>query len=291
MYESSSCIRSSAGRTFLTLLFMCVTSNCVIGCQWINNLKRPVNPFARQPVCVFPPDASKDDIIAHINAQASRLHAWQSSRVAIRLKQPGMLPVELSADMAVERPLNFRLRAKSLVGEEADFGSNDREFWFWIKRADPRVITVAHEDLAFAQQQLPIPFEPEWVMEAFGVTPIDPSQYEMENVRENRVNLISHQTSASGQPVMKVVGFDLCSGYVVEHSLYDASSQLIARATLGNHVKTSDGLAIPYRLTLEWPQAGVNMRLNLLDAEINPNYTPETIWQLPVIAPAYYLGR
>jgi hypothetical protein len=291
MYESSSCIHSSAGRTFLTLLFMCVSSNCVVGCRWINTLKQPLNPFPQQPVCVFPPDATKDEIIAHINNQASRLRAWQSSRVAIRLKQPGMIPVELSADMAVERPLNFRLRAKSLMGEEADFGSNRDLFWFWIKRADPRVITVAHEDLAFVQQQMPIPFEPQWVMEAFGVKSIDPSQYEMENVRDNRVNLISHQTSPSGQPVMKVIGFDLCSGYVVEHSLYDASSRLIARATLGNHLQAGDGIVIPYRLTLEWPQAGVNMRLDLLDAEINPDYTPETVWQLPVNAPAYDLGR
>lgn len=291
MYESSSCIRSPAGRTFLTLLFMCVTSNFVIGCQWLNNLKQPVNPFVRQPVCVFTPEATKDQIIDHVNAQASRLRSWKSSRVAIQLKQPGMFPVELNADMAVERPLNFRLRAKSVLGEEADFGSNPERFWFWIKRADPRVVTVAHQDLAFAQQQLPIPFEPQWVMEAFGVTTIDPSQYEMEPARENRVNLISHQVSASGQPVMKVIVFDLCSGYVVEHSLYDASSQLIARATLGKHVETDNGVVIPYRLTLEWPQAGVNMKLNLLNAEINPDYTPETVWQLPMIAPAYHLGR
>jgi len=102
MYESSSCIRSSAGRTFLTLLLMCVASNGVIGCRWLN-LKRPVNPFVQPPVCVFTPDATKDEIIAHINVQASQLRSWRSSRVAIQLKQPGMLPVELNADMAVER--------------------------------------------------------------------------------------------------------------------------------------------------------------------------------------------
>jgi hypothetical protein len=113
----------------------------------------------------------------------------------------------------------------------------------------------------------------------------------MENVRENRVNLISHQTSASGRPVMKVIGFDLCSGYVVEHSLYDASSQLIARATLGNHTRASDGVVVPYRVVLEWPQTGVNMKLDLLDAEINPPYTPETIWELPTVAPVVQLGK
>jgi hypothetical protein len=194
--------------------------------------------------------------------------------------------------MAVESPMNFRLRATSIAGAEADFGSNQDRFWFWVKRADyPYVMTAAHEDLGYAQQQLPIPFEPQWVMEAFGVKTIDPSQYEMENVRENRVNLISHQTSASGRPVMKVIGFDLCSGYVVEHSLYDASSQLIARATLGNHTRASDGVVVPYRVVLEWPQTGVNMKLDLLDAEINPPYTPETIWELPTVAPVVQLGK
>jgi len=153
------------------------------------------------------------------------------------------------------------------------------------------VITVAHQDLGFAQQQLPIPFEPQWVMEAFGVRTIDPSQYEMSPPINNRVNLTSQQMSAAGQPVMKLIVFDLCSGHVIEHSLYDASSQLIARATLGKHAETDEGVVIPYRLTLEWPQAGVNMKLNLLNATVNPDYTPETVWQLPMIAPAIELGR
>lgn len=292
MYESSSCIRSSSGRTFLILLLMCAVSSSVIGCRWLG-LKSPANPFAPEPVCVFTPDAAKDEIIAHINAQASQLHGWRSSQVVIQLKQPGMpTSFKLSADMAVERPLNFRLRASSIAGAEADFGSNRDRFWFWVKRADyPYVMTAAHEDLPYAQQQLPIPFEPQWVMEAFGVKTVDPSQYEMETVRDNRVNLISHQTSASGQPVMKVIGFDLCSGYVVEHSLYDASSRLIARATLSNHVTTGNGAVIPYRLALEWPQAGVNMKLSILDAKVNPAYTPETIWEIPTVAPVVQLGR
>lgn len=292
MYESSSCVHSSTGRTFLVLFFVFATSSGVLGCRWFQDV-HPKNPFAPEPVCVLSADATKEEIVAHINAQASRLNAWKSSQVAIRLKQPGMpAAFNLSADMAVESPLNFRLRAKSLVGEEADFGSNRERFWFWVKRADyPYVMTAAHEDLGLAQQQLPIPFEPQWVMEVFGVTPIDPSRYDMVNVNQNRVDLISQQTSASGQPVTKVIGVDLCSGFVVEHSLFDASNQLIARATMGNHTFSSDGIAIPYHMTLEWPRAGTRMTLDFRAVEINPAYTPETIWQLPNIAYVHHLGR
>jgi hypothetical protein len=290
MHESSIYVRSISGRRFLLVLFVCVAFNLMSGCRWLGFHTK--DQFVTPPPCVFAPDATKDEIIGHVNAQASQLHAWRSSRVAIQLKQPGMLPFDLSADMAVESPINFRLRVKSFAGAEADFGSNPERFWFWIKRADyPQVMTAAHEHLAMAQREFPIPFEPEWVMEAFGVRTIDPSQYEMENVKENRVNLISHQTSSSGQRVMKVIGVDVCTGHVVEHSLYDETSRLIARATMSKHTPTSNGLEIPYRLTLEWPQTGITMKLTLLDAEINPTYTPETVWELPTVAPAYHLGR
>lgn len=290
MIESSIHIRSSSGRLLLTLLFAFVAMKGMTGCRWLGFHTK--DRFSNPPPCVLAPDAAKEEIIAHINGHASRLNSWRSSRVGIHLKQPGMPTFDLSADMAVESPMNFRLRAKSLVGEEADFGSNRDQFWFWVKRADyPYVMTAAHEDLDVAQRVLPIPFEPQWVMEAFGVTTIDPEQYQMEPARDNRVNLISHQTSASGQRVMKVIGVDLCSGYVVEHSLYDASSRLIARATMSNHMKSDHGIAIPYLLTLEWPQAGTTMSLDFRAVEINPAYTPETIWQLPAIAPVVHLGR
>lgn len=262
------------------------------GCHW-PQLTKPKNPFAKAPPCVLPSDATKEEIVAHLNANASRLNAWRSTKVGIHLKQKGSIPVDLTAQMAVESPRNFRLRASSLLGEEADFGSNPERFWFWIRRSpQPNVWTAAHHDLETVQQELPIPFDPSWVMEAFGVMMIDPTKYELERVDDHRVSLMALEKSPSGQAMLKSIGIDLCTGQIVEHSLFDSQGNLIARAQVGNHTTTSDGISIPHRVILEWPQAGTTMRLGLLDVEVNPDYTPATMWQMPdQIAPVVHLGR
>lgn len=262
------------------------------GCHW-PQLVKPQNPFAKAPPCVLSSEATKEEIVAHLNANVSRLTAWRSTKVGIHLKQKGSIPVDLTAQMAVESPRNFRLRASSLLGEEADFGSNQERFWFWIRRSpQPYVITAAHQDMETVQQQLPIPFDPSWVMEAFGVMMIDPTKYEMERISDHRVSLMSLEKSPSGQAMIKSIGIDLCTGQIVEHSLFDSQGSLIARAQVGNHTTTSDGISIPHRVILEWPQAGTTMRLGLLDVEVNPAFTPATMWQMPdQIAPVVHLGR
>jgi len=261
------------------------------GCQ-LTQLVKTRNPFATPPPCVFAPNVSKEEIIAHLNANASQLTSWRSTKVGIHLKQRGSIPVDLTAQMAVESPRNFRLRASSLLGEEADFGSNQEHFWFWIRRSpQPYVITAAHEDMETAQRQLPIPFDPEWVMEAFGVVMIDPNQYTLERLGDHRVSLMSHEISPSGQAMIKSIGVDLCTGKIVEHALYDAKGTLIARAKIGNHTTTSDGISIPHRVILEWPQAGMTMKMGLLDVEVNPAFTPESMWRIPEIAPVIHLGQ
>lgn len=275
----------------LRSLLILVATILFAGCQW-SQLIKPKNPFASPPPCVFTPDASKDEIVAHLNANASRLTSWRSTKVGIHLKQKGSIPVDLTAQMAVESPRNFRLRASSLLGEEADFGSNQENFWFWIRRSpQPYVITAAHEDMEAAQRQLPIPFDPEWVMQAFGVVMIDPSEYTLERLGEHRVSLMSHEISPSGQAMIKSIGVDLCTGKIVEHALYDAQGTLIARATIGNHTTTSEGISIPHRVVLDWPQAGTTMKMGLLDVEVNPAFTPDSMWQIPEIAPVVHLGR
>jgi len=178
----------------------------ISGCHW-PQLVKPSNPFAKAAPCVLSSEATKEEIVAHLNANASRLTAWRSTKVGIHLKQKGSIPVDLTAQMAVEGPRNFRLRASSLLGEEADFGSNQERFWFWIRRSpQPYVITAAHQDMETAQQQLPIPFDPGWVMEAFGVMMIDPTKYEMEHIGENRVSLMSLEKTPSGQAIIKSIG-------------------------------------------------------------------------------------
>jgi hypothetical protein len=263
----------------------------VSGCVW-PRLPRLKNPFEKPPPCVFSSETTKTELFDHLNDNTTRLLSWRSSRVGIQLKQPGLPPFSLTANMAVEAPNRFRLQASMLGREEADFGSNDERFWFWIKQSpEPYIMTARHEQMAVAQRRLPIPFEPEWVMEAMGVIPFIPDAYEMQPVSELQTRLVKHQVTPTGESVRKEIDVNLCTGQITAHSLYNGQGELIARATMSEYLTDSHGVSIPYTIAFDWPRTGMKLKLSLLDVSINPNHIPEAIWELPrSLAPVVDIG-
>ena len=133
-----------------------------------------------------------------------------------------------------------------------------------------------------------IPFQPDWLIEALGVVPIDPKQVTRMEPGETHqtVNLISELLSPSGQPVQKVIRVDLRHGVVLGHYLYDANRRLIAKADLGKHA-LENGVIMPHLISLEWPQAGLQINLELGQIEINPTTVPPRIWEVPNKEPLY----
>jgi hypothetical protein len=100
------------------------------------------------------------------------------------------------------------------------------------------------------------------------------------------VNLICELLSPSGQPVQKVIRVDTRHSVVLGHYLYDANRRLIAKADLSHHA-VDNGVIMPHLVTLEWPQAGMQINLELGQIEINPTTIPQTIWEVPKKGPAY----
>jgi hypothetical protein len=251
------------------------------GCIW-PHLPRLKNPFEKPAPCVFSSATTKSELFEHLNNNVMSLHSWRSSRGGIQLKQPGFPPFSLTANMAVEAPNRFRLQASMLGRESADFGSNDERFWFWIKESpEPYVMTARHAQMAVAQRKLPIPFEPEWVMEAMGVIPFIPDAYELQPISEVQARLVRTQVTPAGASVRKEIDINLCTGHITGHSLFDQSGELIARATMSEYITDSQGVSIPYTISLDWPQTGIRMKLSLLDGSLNPNYIPEAVWVWP----------
>jgi hypothetical protein len=240
----------------------------------------------------LPANASAEEVVRRVNTNIDRLWAWRSN--AVRISGPS-LPVHLGGQIAVERPRNFRLTAGILgMDEEADFGSNTDSFWFWVKRANAHgepsyVYQARHEDVANSQMLSQIPFQPDWLMEALGVVPIDAHQLTLHPEPGGQyVNLISERLSPSGQTVKKVIRVDLHRGVVLSHSLHDIDGKLIARARLDQHFRDKQtGIVMPHLIALEWPQANLKINLEIDQIDVNPTTIPPRNWQVPKKDPYY----
>lgn len=246
-----------------------------LGCQCCQSMMGARDPFGPRASCALPPQSSTAEIVAYVNQNTARIHSWRTYNAKISAKGQ---PVSVGASIAVEAPRNFRLIAKSPLGEEVDLGSNARHYWFWNRHDESkRIYLASHEVTTVPEAGLSMPFQPEWVMEAMGVIALDPQR-----VRELRrdpqartVTLVEDRTSPQGQPVRKVTVVDLCHGLVREHALVDQNGSLIARAELSGHVRDKATQAVvPAKINLQWPIAQMDMTMSLGSIEVNPTAIP-----------------
>jgi hypothetical protein len=273
-------------RRFLTALLLLLASGALSGCTMMRNWFGPRDPFAANAPCAFPPEASAAEVIAHLNANTARIGAWRSDHVKISGRGDAQTPVTVSARLAIESPRSFRLTAESPLGEpEVDLGSNQSEFWFWSRRSEQKYMFVAyHDQESIDKRNFPIPFQPDWIMEVFGVMPID-----AENVTaqpgpygSRTVLLIADRLSPQGRPVRKITKVDACHGIVLEHALYDEQGQLIASARMSHPVRDLRTQAVlPSQIDLDWPNAKMGLTMWIQHPEVNPRHIPEKVWQRP----------
>lgn len=241
----------------------------------------------------LPANVSKSEVVTRLNENILRTTGWRSTDVSVT--SPGM-PVALNGRIAVESPRNLRLLMSSLGGNEADLGSNSEEFWFWMRRAEPHHVFHARHDQAHkVQRRLQIPFQPDWLMEALGVIPVNEAQVEMFHPASggDTVDLVGERAAPDGRPVRRVTTVDVTRGVIVAHSLFDADGRLLARALFAKHQHEADGTVLPHAITLEWPQNGMTLKMAIGRIEVNPTSQPVKTWELPVI-PGYEpfdLGR
>jgi hypothetical protein len=270
----------------LIVLALAAVSGCQFWTQFVSK-----DPFDSKAPCALGKDAGKDEIIAFLNknieggGEKPALTGWRSDTV--RVHATG-LPVGVPATVAIAAPHNLRLRISNPVSHatEMDLGSNDRQFWVWAKQAPQQAImTCAHEDVpaALAEIQMPIPFDPAWVMEVFGVVPFDASQYRMEKAGGPLVDLVSERHGADGQPVLHVVRVNACHGIIVEHQLRRSDGELIARAILHGHYHHPETkIVLVKQIRLEWPATESFISFDFNGISVNPDLqTDSPVWQVP----------
>ena len=238
--------------------------------------------FTLSPPRVLPQSPTLQQVIQVVNDNNSRIHSFSTTRAT--LSGPA-LPT-LQANLAFQRPKRLRLKAgTALTGPELDLGSNDDLFWFWVKRnSPPAVYYCRHDQLAASPARRMMPFELDWLVEAFGITQFDPALPHQGPFRlpGDRLEVRTIRETPQGTTT-KITIVDGAQGWVLEQHLYDARGRLIASAVADGHRRDPlTNLVMPKSVKINCPQAQFSMRMDLGPVQINRLAgDPAELWTMP----------
>ncbi len=233
---------------------------------------------------------SAEQLVEYLNTNSSRINSLWVSDVDITATSGFQSIGGLQGKMAIQRtaaaasplaqptPKNFRFSVASTVGQEVDLGSNEQEFWFYIKRDQPYQFYCNHSDWnAGKVDALKLPFQPEWIVEVLGLGQYGPPEkYQVEGDRDH-IRLVERTRTAQGIAVKKVIvmkrrKMDVPEPQVTQFLLLeDGTNKEICSATISQAMVLA-GAMLPKRMELKWTETRTKLALNFRD--VNPNPTP-----------------
>lgn len=236
-----------------------------------------------------------EDLVAYLNTNAHQIQSLTCPEVDLDCRA-GIHQIAMRAKMACQKPRDFRLIAEVAHNTQADIGSNQSEFWYWIAKGDPYLFHCSYSDLARGVR-IPFPFQPEWVIEALGLAEYDPSaaNYRVA-VRGDTIELVNEARNAQGQPVRRVTVFSRAPSAVQvrEHVLRDQADRVICSAQIFevyNYQYQGQSVIVPKRVVLNYPAERMVLKLNLghdpRDVIVNQTFDPEqarTLFTRPLLS-------
>jgi hypothetical protein len=281
------------------LVLTLATVVCLLSASGATCQRQMVNPFATGPVApqILPENASREQIIAAVNQNSSRIHSLTATGASITVPDMLGLPL-LSGNIAAERPNHFRLTAGTAVsGQEIDLGSNDQMFWLWVRRNQPPgVYFCRHDQFANSNIRQMMPVEPSWLLAALGMIDIDPATVidGPTPAADGNVEMRTWMPSASGN-LQRVLLIDARRGLVNGQYVYDqAGTTLLASAVAeSQRYDPIQQISTPQVVSIRLPPANIALKINLGNVVINQlSVDPAQLWTMPTFdgAPQYNLG-
>ena len=237
-------------------------------------------------------------LVSYLDENSSRLHCISCPDLHLTAAQ-GIKAFGLRGQMVCQQPRCFRMNASILGKEEVDLGSNQEEFWYWVRMGDPYQIHCSYKDMEEGRvKRMPFPFQPDWIMDALGMGHYGPPERYQLVEKPETLELIEKVRSPQGIPVRKVIvvrrrpvllpkGTNLCPPQVMAFLLLDdrtgkeicsahiEQAQLIPSA----NDPANKGAMLPREMVLRWPDApggkiSLTMRLDTVTAKTDypPNF-------------------
>jgi hypothetical protein len=262
-------------RSYIAAIFLAtlVFSGC-------NQMKwfRP-NPPMDGGIPLSAGNPTAEAVVACLNDNARRIQSLESKDVDLTCTQGQS--VNLRAFMACEKPRNFRLRGQVVNNTIVDMGSNGQEFWWWIGKADPPYLYhCTHEDFSRIQGRVQLPFQPDWVMEALGMSEYDPRKdYQLLPGRGNTLELVENALSPQGRPVRKVTVLTRTPNSQIQinaHLLKDEQGREICSAYITQHQRdNATNAVLPRTVELRWPAEQIKMKMVINEVQVNREIQPQ----------------
>jgi hypothetical protein len=233
---------------------------------------------------VLPQNPSLVQVIEVVNRNNGQIQSFAANQAT--LSSPGV--PSLRANVAFQRPMSFRLYAKHpLTGPELDLGSNDMEFWFWINRSEPKAVYFCrHDQFAMSPARQMVPIQPDWLIDALGVSTFDPALPHQGPylLPGGRLEVRTIKETPEG-PITKRTILDAAQGWVLGQEIFNAQSNLLVSSEAsGYRQDPRSGLWFPRTIKLNCPAAQFSMQLDLGNVELNvPPPNPAEIFTRPTI--------
>jgi hypothetical protein len=233
------------------------------------------------------------DLVKYLEDNAEKVRSLRCEEMDLSVGV-GMFPsVSMSGMMASQRPRSFRMKASLLGNEQVDLGSNDQEFWYFIPKADKNQYYCPYQALNEPGRriQLPIPIQPDWVMETLGMGSYGPPEKYHLKVEPNRFKLIQSTTNPMGKSVKKVIVFHRwqqkgSSPQVTDFLLIDAETNKEICSAHIREVQSVPGTpgtpgspgsgVVPRRMEINYPAEKLRMKLHFARVTINPQLSDVT---------------
>ncbi len=277
------------------------------GCTWVrDNMginKEP--PRGSGPI----QKVTADQLTGYLNIQAAKIQTLSYGEARLVARDHGVPMPSLRGNLAASQPRNFRMTGQGgAMGAKVDLGSNPDQFWVYFDAptVKPMFVFASHTDFENGRAKLPggIPFEPDWVMQALGMTTYPAThQYTAEVNEKERTYTLSWQTTTpSGLQVRKEVIFDSDDAagtrpQVKRHVIRDMKGKIIcvadvksartvplgapvapvAPGTPGADPRAATGATVQYptQIVLRWEEQKFEMDLSLDGAQVNQQLTDE----------------
>jgi hypothetical protein len=246
-----------------------------------------------------PPDGglqSVESLLAYLNENASRLQSIQATSLEVTATQGQS--INLRGKMVAEKPRGFRMSLDGPLGfaQVADLGSNADEFWFWIKapmgQPPAPQYFCSYKDLERGVPFMPVPFQPQWVMETLGMGPYSPPErYTLEH-DDKMLRLIEKTRSPQGNVVRKVIVMNRRATKAPEPQI---THYLLIDDTTGKEICSAHitqtmvaaagpdrGVVIPKKLDLYWRQQNATLSIILDRVAVNVSLPPQAFVRQPL---------